>query len=79
MAVTVADSGDHLVAHVVGRVPDDLMDRLSAKLPAHMVPGRVLRADALPLTVNGKLDRKALTARAAGDAPGAPPRVTGPR
>ncbi|MEU9252739.1 amino acid adenylation domain-containing protein [Streptomyces sp. NPDC048270] len=63
-AVTVADSGDHLVAHVVGRVPADLTGPLSAKLPAHMVPGRVLRAEALPLTVNGKLDRKALAARA---------------
>ncbi|MFJ7196684.1 MULTISPECIES: amino acid adenylation domain-containing protein [unclassified Streptomyces] len=66
-AVTVADSGDHLVAHVVGRVPGDLTALLSAKLPAHMVPGRVLPVDALPLTVNGKLDRKALTARAARD------------
>ncbi|MGP3689642.1 amino acid adenylation domain-containing protein [Streptomyces sp. IBSNAI002] len=64
VAVTVADSGDHLVAHVVGRVPADLTGPLSAKLPAHMVPGRVLTVDALPLTVNGKLDRKALTARA---------------
>ncbi|MFJ9931860.1 amino acid adenylation domain-containing protein [Streptomyces virginiae] len=63
-AVTVADSGDHLVAHIVGRVPGDLTGRLSAKLPAHMVPARVLPADALPLTVNGKLDRKALTERA---------------
>lgn len=66
-AVTVADSGDHLVAHVVGRVPGDFTALLSTKLPAHMVPGRVLPADALPLTVNGKLDRKALTARAAQD------------
>ncbi|MFE6839941.1 amino acid adenylation domain-containing protein, partial [Streptomyces sp. NPDC057705] len=68
VAVTVADSGDHLVAHVVGRVPDDstaLTRLLSAKLPAHMVPGLVLPVDALPLTVNGKLDRKALAARAA--------------
>ncbi|MFE9674320.1 amino acid adenylation domain-containing protein [Streptomyces sp. NPDC006259] len=65
VAVTVADSADHLVAHVVGRVPDDFTGLLSAKLPVHLVPGRVLPIDALPLTVNGKLDREALTARAA--------------
>ncbi|MFF5768211.1 amino acid adenylation domain-containing protein [Streptomyces tanashiensis] len=65
VAVTVADSGDHLVAHVVGRVPGDLSVLLAAKLPVHMVPGRVLTVDALPLTVNGKLDRKALITRAA--------------
>ncbi|MZG01472.1 AMP-binding protein, partial [Streptomyces sp. SID5614] len=40
-AVTVADSGDHLVAHVVGEPPADLTALLAAKLPAHMVPGRV--------------------------------------
>ncbi|MFD4632832.1 amino acid adenylation domain-containing protein [Streptomyces sp. NPDC058284] len=64
-AVTVADTGDHLIAHVVGRVPGDLAALLSTKLPVHMVPSRVLPVDALPLTVNGKLDRKALTERAA--------------
>ncbi|TPQ16625.1 non-ribosomal peptide synthetase [Streptomyces sporangiiformans] len=64
VAVTVADSGDHLVAHVVGRVPGDFVESLSTKLPVHMVPGRVLSVDALPLTVNGKLDRKALVERA---------------
>ncbi|MFE4452846.1 amino acid adenylation domain-containing protein [Streptomyces sp. NPDC056796] len=73
VAVTVSDTEDHLVAHIVGRVPDDLTGRLSAKLPVHMVPGRVLRADALPLTVNGKLDRKALTERAAQDVAEAAP------
>ncbi|MFI0821091.1 amino acid adenylation domain-containing protein [Streptomyces sp. NPDC021098] len=72
VAVTVADGGDHLVAHVVGRVPGDFTALLSAKLPAHMVPGRVLPVDALPLTVNGKLDRKALTERAAAQAPDTP-------
>lgn len=67
VAVTVADSGDHLVAHVVGRVPADLSALLAEKLPVHMVPGRVLPVDSLPLTVNGKLDRKALVERAAQD------------
>ncbi|MCQ6248736.1 non-ribosomal peptide synthetase [Streptomyces malaysiensis] len=64
-AVTVADTGDHLVAHIVGRVPRDITGPLSAKLPAHMVPGRILPVAALPLTVNGKLDRKALAERVA--------------
>ncbi|WP_151475943.1 non-ribosomal peptide synthetase [Streptomyces albicerus] len=72
VAVTVADSGDHLIAHVVGRVPGDFVELLSTKLPVHMVPGRVLPVDALPLTVNGKLDRKALIERA-----GAPQRGAG--
>ncbi|MEV7656743.1 amino acid adenylation domain-containing protein, partial [Streptomyces anulatus] len=65
VAVTVADDGDQLIAHVVGEPPADLAGLLAAKLPAHMVPGRVLPVDALPLTVNGKLDRRALTERAA--------------
>ncbi|MFE9025567.1 amino acid adenylation domain-containing protein [Streptomyces iakyrus] len=60
VAVTVADTGDHLVAHVVGSVPGDFEGRLADKLPVHMIPGRVLTIDALPLTVNGKLDRTAL-------------------
>ncbi|MFF9568811.1 amino acid adenylation domain-containing protein [Streptomyces sp. NPDC014685] len=64
-AVTVADSGDHLVAHVVGRAPGDLLARLAARLPAHLVPGRVLTVAALPLTVNGKLDRRTLAENAA--------------
>ncbi|MFJ2106429.1 amino acid adenylation domain-containing protein [Streptomyces microflavus] len=75
VAVTVADSGDHLVAHIVGAAPADLTVRLSAKLPVHMVPGRVLPVDSLPLTVNGKLDRKALTERAAQQ--DGPPDTTG--
>ncbi|MFD5335596.1 non-ribosomal peptide synthetase [Streptomyces hawaiiensis] len=67
-AVTVADTGDHLIAHVVGSVPTDLSARLSSKLPVHMVPGQILTIEALPLTINGKLDRKALAGRPLGGA-----------
>ncbi|MFF9089436.1 amino acid adenylation domain-containing protein [Streptomyces sp. NPDC014991] len=63
-----------LVAYVVPHEPDgDLSDReLSAtvrafaveRLPDHMVPAGVVRLPALPLTANGKLDRRALPAPA---------------
>jgi AMP-binding enzyme/Phosphopantetheine attachment site/AMP-binding enzyme C-terminal domain len=46
----------------VGAAPTafDLLNRLRAVLPAHMVPSALIRLAALPLTPNGKLDRKAL-------------------
>jgi amino acid adenylation domain-containing protein/non-ribosomal peptide synthase protein (TIGR01720 family) len=65
VAVTVSDTGDHLIAHVVGRT--DFTGLLASKLPVHMVPQRVIGVDALPLTVNGKLDRKALAERVVSD------------
>ncbi|WP_433337018.1 amino acid adenylation domain-containing protein [Spirillospora sp. CA-294931] len=56
-AVIVRD--ERLIAYVVGDSTD--LRRLAAqKLPTHMVPAAVVELDALPLTVNGKLDRKAL-------------------
>ncbi|KOU69015.1 non-ribosomal peptide synthetase module [Streptomyces sp. XY66] len=71
-AVTVDGAGTpeaRLVAFVVaapGPVPGGtaLRERLSAVLPAHLVPDAVTVLDRLPLTPAGKVDRRALTARA---------------
>ncbi|MGW3270893.1 non-ribosomal peptide synthase/polyketide synthase [Streptomyces kronopolitis] len=57
-----------LVAHVVGSGQDApppaaaLRAHLARTLPSHMVPAAYVALDALPLTVNGKLDRRALPA-----------------
>ncbi len=53
-----------LVAYVVGQVlePAALRAQLSAVLPEYMVPAAYVHLSALPLTANGKLDRKALPA-----------------
>ncbi|MBP1473179.1 amino acid adenylation domain-containing protein [Frateuria sp. MAH-13] len=54
-----------LVAYVTGAQapPEDaLRAALSTRLPDYMVPTRLVRLEALPLSSNGKLDRKALPA-----------------
>src|SRR6201995_783050 len=52
-----------LVGYVTGSAdPDGIRTQLAERLPGYMVPAAVLGVDALPLTVNGKLDTRALPA-----------------
>ena len=52
-----------LVGYVTGPGdPSDMRSALADHLPAYMVPAAVVVLDALPLTVNGKLDKRALPA-----------------
>jgi amino acid adenylation domain-containing protein len=65
----------HLVAYVVTQkiAVADLAEYLRQNLPEHMVPAVWQELDALPLTANGKVDRKALPPVARPDASQAKP------
>ncbi|HJT04352.1 MAG TPA: amino acid adenylation domain-containing protein, partial [Pseudonocardiaceae bacterium] len=69
VAVIAHRSGDRhqqLVAYFVpgpaAPLPGDLRSWLSRSLPDHMLPAVFTAVEALPLTANGKLDRRALPA-----------------
>ncbi len=56
--------GKRLVAYYVSKAGapknEELRSHLSQKLPDYMIPSLLLRLDALPLSPNGKIDRKQL-------------------
>ncbi|HEX8545004.1 MAG TPA: non-ribosomal peptide synthetase [Pseudomonas sp.] len=62
-----APSGKQLVGYVVGEgdtaeLRDALRTHLHSQLPDYMVPAQLILLDSMPLTANGKLDRRALPA-----------------
>jgi amino acid adenylation domain-containing protein len=72
-AAAVTCRGGQLIAHVTGTAdPGRVRAHLRARLPAHMIPARIVRLERLPRTANGKLDTRALPAPA-------PPRPVGRR
>ncbi|WP_280244663.1 non-ribosomal peptide synthetase [Nocardia abscessus] len=57
--------GVQLVGYFVGAdvSGEEIAEQLAATLPRYMVPSRLVRVDRIPLTRNGKLDRRALAAQ----------------
>lgn len=54
-------------AFFVGSIEkDELAASMSRDLPAFMIPGVIRRVDEMPLTKNGKIDRKKLAEIAGG-------------
>ena len=59
-------TGERLIAYIVsdrnGTDSEELAAKLAQSLPTYMIPAQFVDIEALPLTTNGKLDRKALPA-----------------
>lgn len=61
LAKTIKEHEKELVAYFVGdATAAELKAYLNERLPAYMVPSSFIRLDSIPLTGNGKVDKKAL-------------------
>ena len=57
------DDHNHLAAYIVTAsqiLSTDLRAYLSERLPSYMIPGLFIQLDSFPLTINGKIDKRAL-------------------
>ena len=52
--------GKVIAVYEGGEDKRQIIDEMKEKVPEYMVPNRFVRVDALPLTKNGKVDRKAV-------------------
>lgn len=59
-SVLAAYTNDPLFGEHIGKLGSDLRSYLTDRVPSHMVPSTFSFLDSLPLTMNGKLDRKVL-------------------
>lgn len=65
-AVVIVDEtsrNKRLFAYVVAETPivkEEIQKQLKGKLPEYMVPAEYMQLDSIPLTINGKVNRKAL-------------------
>ncbi len=62
VVANAVNSGDkELIAYTTGNAePEELREHLKGHLPVYMIPGYYVQLDAIPLTSNGKVNKKAL-------------------
>lgn len=61
-AAVVTVDGSRLLAFYTGGKRYDLREQLCRRLPRHMIPSQYIHIEQMPITANGKIDRKVLSA-----------------